>query len=71
MVGGVLLIIVLIVMRFYDAPPPLPERIELPDGVSATAFTQADGWFAIVTDDDRILIYDRVTGQLRQSIDIE
>jgi len=71
MIGGVLVIIVLIVMRFYDAPPPLPERLTLPEGVAATAFTQGPDWFAVVTDDDRILIYDRVTGRLTQTVTLE
>ncbi len=71
MIGGVLLIIALIVIRFNDAPPELPDRIVLPDGSEASAFTQGMGWFAVVTTDDRILIYDRVTGQLRKSITID
>ena len=71
MIGGVVLIIGLIVIRFYDVPPPLPESIALPDGAQATAFTQGSDWFAIVTDDDRILIFDRVTGKLQQTITIE
>ncbi len=70
MIGGVLLIIALIVIRFYDHPPPLPETITLPDGATARAFTRGDSWFAVVTTDNRILIYDRVTGSLRQSIAI-
>lgn len=70
MIGGVLLIIVLIVIRFYDSPPSLPQTIELPDGASATAFTQGDGWYAVVTSDNTILIFDRITGKLRQSITI-
>lgn len=71
MIGGVLLIIVLIVMRFYDVPPVLPETLELPEGQSAISFTQGPGWYAVVTDADRILIYDRVTGQLRQTVVLE
>lgn len=71
MIGGVVLIIGLIVIRFYDVPPPLPESIALPDGAQATAFTQGPDWFAVVTDDDRILIFDRVTGKLQQTIAIE
>ena len=70
MIAGVLLIIALIVIRFNDTPPPLPEIIELPDGTTATAFTQADGWFAVVTSDNRILIFDRITGQIRQTVEI-
>ena len=71
MIAGVLVIITLIVIRFYDVPPPLPEDITLPDGVSAISFTQGPDWFAIVTDQSQILIFDRVTGQLRQTVDIE
>ncbi|MEM1074583.1 MAG: DUF6476 family protein [Pseudomonadota bacterium] len=68
MIGGVLVIIALIVMRFYDVPPPLPDTIELPEGVSAVAFTQGPDWYAVVTDDDRILVFDRVTGSLKQTV---
>lgn len=71
MIGGVLLIIALIVMRFYDAPPDLPDRITLPDGLEASAFTQGSNWFAVVTTEGQILIYDRVTGALRKTIEID
>lgn len=71
MIGGVLLIIILIVTRFNDQPPTLPTEIELPDGAKPISFTQGPDWFAIVTDSDEILIYDRVTGGLRQRVEIE
>jgi hypothetical protein len=71
MIGGVLLIIALIVMRFYDVPPPLPDTITLPGGAAAISFTQGPNWYAVVTDQSQILIFDRVTGRLSQSIDIE
>ena len=71
MIGGVLLIIALIVIRFYDVPPALPESIDLPEGVRATAFTQGPDWYAVVTSDNQILIYDRVTGRLNQTINID
>jgi hypothetical protein len=71
MIGGVLLIIALIVIRFYDAPPVLPESIVLPEGSRAQAFTQADGWYAVVTDKNEILIFDRVTGALRKTISVD
>ncbi len=70
MIAGVLLIIGLIVIRFYDTPPPLPEAINLPDGQKAVSFTQGPDWYAIVTEDNRILIYDRVTAQLKQEVRI-
>ena len=70
MVAGLILIIALIVIRFRNSGPVLPENVALPDGARAIAVTAAEGWYAVVTDDDRILIYDRVTGQIRQHIDV-
>ncbi len=72
MIAGLLVIIALFVIRFSDSDAAdLPQSLTLPDGAQATAFTQAAGWYAIVTQDDRILIYDRATGKLRQSVTIE
>ena len=71
MIAGVLIIIGLIVMRFYDVPPTLPETIALPDGAGAVSFTQGPDWYAVVTDRDQILLFDRVTGRLTQTVDIE
>lgn len=71
MIGGVLIIISLIVMRFYDVPPVLPDQINLPAGTSAVSFTQGPDWFAVVTDQNEILVFDRVTGKLKQSVTIE
>lgn len=71
MIGGVLVIIALLVMRFSASGPELPDRIALPEGARPVAVTQGTDWFAIVTDDDRILIYDRVTGTLRQTVRID
>lgn len=71
MIGGVLLIIGLIVIRFYDVPPPLPQELDLPQGASAISFTQGPDWYAVVTDQNTILIYDRVTGRLKQTIALE
>ena len=72
MIGGFLTIVALFVMRFAEMnTAELPDEIVLPDGARATAFTRGEGWFAIVTEDDEILIYSRVTGNLRQRIRIE
>lgn len=71
MIVGVVVVIFLLVTRFTAEAPALPDEIALPDGAKATAFTQGDQWFAVVTDDNRILIYDRVTGQLKQTITAE
>ena len=71
MIAGVLVVIFLLVTRFTGQPPALPERLSLPDGTQARAFTQGPDWFAVVTEDDRILIYDRVTGRLKQTVVVE
>ncbi|WP_299688570.1 DUF6476 family protein [uncultured Tateyamaria sp.] len=70
MICGVVTVVGLLVIRLNADPArlPLPDRITLPDGVVATAFTVGPDWYAIVTQDDQILIYDQVTGTLRQTI---
>lgn len=71
MIGGVLLIIVMLVIRLNDKPALLPEIVVLPDGVEAKAVTQGETWFAIVTQNDEILIFERFSGKLHQRIQIE
>jgi len=72
MILGFLTIVALFVMRFNAmSDVELPDTIALPEGAAATAFTQGDDWFAVVTADDEILIYSLVTGNLRQRIKVE
>ena len=71
MIAGVIAITALIVIRFNQSATPLPDMISLPDGTTATAFTQARNWYAVVTGDNQILIFARDTGRLLQTIDIE
>ena len=61
MIGGVLVTFGLIVIRLSDRTPTLPDQIELPDGARAQALTIGNSWYAVVTDDDRILIFDKTT----------
>ena len=79
MILGIITIVALLVIRLPEmgrtgggalASAPLPEALVLPDGARATAFTRGPGWFAVVTDDDRILIYD-ADGRPRQEIRVE
>src|SRR6056297_263361 len=75
MILGLLVIVGLLVTRFWTEPdsvalPALPEVITLPAGARATAFTQGEGWYAVVTGDGRILVYDRGTGALRQEVEL-
>lgn len=71
MISGFIVLIAALVIRLNADPLPLPDRITLPEGVTATAFTQGTDWFAVVTSDNRILIYDRATSALRQEVVIE
>jgi hypothetical protein len=73
MILGFLTIIGMFVMRLAPSKTelPLPASITLPDGSKAETFTQGPDWFAVVTTDSRILIYDRATGKLRQTMEIE
>ena len=78
MVLGFIVIVVLFVIRFSDAfgpkhpaPQDLPASITLPEGARAAAFTRAPGWYAVVTEDNRILIFDAETGRLRQAIEVK
>ncbi|WP_299655596.1 DUF6476 family protein [uncultured Tateyamaria sp.] len=70
MIGGVVTVVALLVIRLNSdpAPLPLPDRVTLPDGTTATAFTVGSDWYAVVTADDQILIFDQVTGTIRQTI---
>jgi hypothetical protein len=71
MLIGVVVVVGLLVTRLSSNGPDLPESILLPDGTQATAFTQGDTWYAVVTTGNQILIYNRTDGQLRQTITLE
>ncbi len=73
MIVGVLVIIGLLVTRLQqtDTPAPaLPDGITLPEGATARAITFGGDWYAVVTAEDRILIFDRSSGDLRQSVTV-
>ncbi|MBK0326895.1 hypothetical protein I5535_06250 [Rhodobacteraceae bacterium F11138] len=75
MIFGLLVIVGLLVMRFSQdhapVPAPLPDSIVLPQGTVARAVTFGGNWYAVVTTDDRILIFDSASAELQQSIRIE
>lgn len=71
MIVGFIVIVALFVTKFSKAfGPELPNEITLPDGTEAEAFTRTGDWFAIVTTDDRILIYS-LAGTLIQEINVK
>lgn len=71
MIVGVITIVGLLVTRMSSGTLPLPDTITLPDGAKAQAITAGDGWYAVVTTDNRILIFDRLTGTLRQEVAVK
>ena len=71
MIGGLLVVVSLLVIRFSQTGPVLPDQITLPDGATAQAVTMGNGWYAVVTTDNRILIFDQLTGSMRQTIVID
>jgi hypothetical protein len=70
MLVGVVVVVGLLVTRLSGKGPDLPEIVQMPDGKTAVAYTQGDTWFAIVTTENEILIYNRTDGQLRQTVQI-
>lgn len=72
MIVGLVVLIGLVVIRLNGgaAPLALPDQITLPDGATAISFAQGPDWYAVVTDSNLILIFDRATGELRQEIAI-
>ncbi|WP_246252046.1 DUF6476 family protein [Parasulfitobacter algicola] len=70
MIAGVVIITTVFVIRFSSSVPALPDQITLPGGETASAFTQGLDWYAVVTESDKIIIFDRRTGALKQTIEI-
>ena len=73
MIGGVITVVGLIVTRmpqaFSASGPDVPANLRLPAGTEAAAVTFGTGWVAVVTLDDRILVFGR-DGSLRQEVRI-
>ncbi|QCO55127.1 hypothetical protein EOK75_04655 [Pseudorhodobacter turbinis] len=74
MIVAVITVVAVIVTRmpqsFVSQPaalPQLPSAITLPEGTKAQAATFGEGWIAIVTDDNRMLIYS-TQGSLQQEV---
>ncbi len=70
MIGGMVTIVALLALRLPGAPPPLPDALALPDGLSAEAVTMGRDFIAVVAGEE-ILIFDRSGGTLRQRIRLD
>lgn len=66
---GVITVVAVVVTRF---PQPdtlaLPAELQLPEGTKPISMAQGRDWVGIVTEADTILIYDRQSGALRQTV---
>ena len=71
MIGGLVIVIALLVTRLNQPSLAFPDAITLPDGTRAESFTVGRGWFAVVTGDERILILDQKSGDVRQIITLD
>lgn len=72
MILGLITIVGLFVMRFGQigtTTNAFPNVITLPEGEIATAYTQGDGWYAVVTQSNQILIYG-ADGALMQTVKV-
>jgi Flp pilus assembly protein protease CpaA len=71
MIGGVITVVGLIVTRMPTtlgaSAPQVPADVALPEGKTAAAVTFGQGWTAVVTTDDHILVFGS-DGKLRQDI---
>jgi Family of unknown function (DUF6476) len=70
MIGGVITVVALIVTRMptaFQSTPEVPATLKLPEGTAAGAVTFGKGWIAVVTTDDRILIFSD-EGRLLQDV---
>ena len=71
MIVGIVSLVTLIFIRFQgeDATLYLPDSIFLPNGDRPIAFTQTKKWYAIITDEDEIMFFDK-KGTLFQKITV-
>lgn len=74
MIGGVITVVALLVTRmpqsFTASAPKVPAELSLPDGARPAAVTFGTGWTAVVTTDERILVFDS-NGVLLQEVIIQ
>lgn len=76
MILGLLTLIALFVIRLGPGagptatPPPLPDEIVLPEGAVALSVAWGSDHYVVVTEDNRVLIFDADGGLIR-TVEIE
>ncbi|MDB3859959.1 DUF6476 family protein [Paracoccaceae bacterium] len=66
MIIGFVIIVCVFVISFRKSPTLIPATLELPRNVNPIAYTQTTNWYAIVTDDDEILIFDNTGNEIQK-----
>ena len=66
MIIGFVIIVCVFVINFRKSPTLIPATLELPSNVNPIAYTQTKNWYAIVTDDDEILIFDNTGNDIQK-----
>jgi len=70
MIAGIIIVITLLVIKLQPSKIKIPQEITLPKGTKAISYSQGSDWIAIISSDDRIFIFDSVTGKIRKQIKI-
>ena len=70
MIAGIIIVITLLVIKLQPSKLKIPQDISLPKGTKAISYSQGSDWIAITTSNDKILIFDRQTGEIRNEINI-
>ena len=66
MILGILTIAALLAFKLRSENINFPQTLTLPDGTKPIAFTQTKDWYAIVTDEHEILIYDNSGNRIQK-----
>lgn len=69
MILGVIVVVGLLVTRF-PAPVSAPDALQMPEGAVPEAVTQGQGWWIVVTEDGRVLVFN-ADGSLRREMPLE
>ena len=72
MILGVVTVVALLFVRLPSTTRPLPAlpgSVALPDGATAAAITFGPGWFGVVTDTGRMLVFG-ADGALLREVDV-
>lgn len=69
MILGVLAIVALLVIRLQSPASGVP-ALALPEGVTVQSVSRGADWFAVVTEDGRVLVFD-AEGGLRREFALE